>query len=311
MIDRDPDPRRGDLDASTRSGSATQASPVRRAPAWAVRAGLLATLAGACGLAHATALLGGVIALNMAGGGSACAFNALVPLTTPQDTFALSGATPSLPLCGGRTMSADLKGDAATPSVGLKIAASGPLTTAAAQVSFVDEWIITPAAGTPTGLVMIPVTLSLDGLVAPGSVYAPAVGRYLDYTLAISDKSGFSNPLQVFRNDGQVTATGTFAQTWSGVLALYNYNAPALPMTAVVQLGLSVPNLLEGSIDFFNTASLSMQLPAGFTARTSSGLPLVFEPDDPVVVSVPAPGSAALVALGLLAIGGALRRRSR
>jgi hypothetical protein len=152
---------------------------------------------------------------------------------------------------------------------------------------------------------MIPVTLSLDGEVAPGSIHAPGVGRFLDYNLAISDKSGLADPLQLFRADGQVGLTGSFAQTWAGILALYNYNATALPMTAVVELGLFVPNLLQGSVDFFNTASVSLQLPPGFTARTSSGLPLVFDP----VLPVSAPGTIGLAALGLLAIGWSRRRR--
>lgn len=257
------------------------------------------------GLAQATALLGGTISLNMAGS-SSCAFNASVPTTTPQDTFALSGATPTLPICGGRTMSAAMQGDAATPSVGLKLSASGPLTTGSALVKFTDEWSFTVPAGTPTGLVMFPVTFSLDGVVSPGATYAPAVGRFLDYTFALADKSGFADPLQTFRVDGQVTSTGTMVQSWNGTIAIYNYNSPALPMTAVVEPDLSIPNLLEGTVDFFNTASVRMSLPAGFTAHSSSGLPL-FEPP----LAVPAPATGGLLALALGLAGVAQRRGVR
>lgn len=270
------------------------ASPWRQG----VRTALAATALLTGSLAQATALLGGTISLNMAGSGT-CAFNASVPTTTPQDTFALSGATPALPICGGRTMSAAMQGDAATPSVGLKLSASGPLTTGSALVKFIDEWTFTVPAGTPTGLVMFPVTFSLDGVVSPGATYAPAVRRFLDYTFALTDKSGFADPLQTFRVDGQVTSTGTLVQSWNGTIAIYNYNSPALPMTAVMELDLSIPNLLEGTVDFFNTASVRMSLPAGFTAHSSSGLPL-FEP--PAAVAAPATGGLLVLALCLVGV---------
>lgn len=264
------------------------------------RIAAFAVLCGTAGLAHATAQLGGALSLGVNGG---CRFDALVPLTTLQDTFVLAGATPSLPGCGGLSVSGALRGDAASPAVGLKIVASGPNTPAAAQVSLVDEWIITPPAGTAAGPVLFPVILTLDGLVAPGSVFQAATGRFLDYTLAISDKYNGLDPLYKFRTDSQITTTGPASLSFSGTVAIRNYNTAAIPMTAVVQLGLSVPNLLAGTVDVFNTASLTMTLPPGFTAVTSSGLPLRF------ATPVPEPGTNALWALGLFAIGVAVRQR--
>jgi hypothetical protein len=264
------------------------------------RIAAFAVLCGTVGLAHATAQLGGVLSLGVNGG---CRFDALVPLTTLQDTFALAGATPSLPGCGGLGVSGALRGDAATPAVGLKIVASGPDTPGAAQVSLIDEWIITPPAGTATGPVLFPVTLTLDGLVAPGAVFMPTTGRFLDYSLVISDKYRGLFPLYQFRSDGQITATSAVSLSFSGTVAIHNYNTAAIPMTAFVQLVLSVPNLLAGTVDVFNSASLTMALPPGFAAVTSSGLPLSF------ATPVPEPGTNALWALGLFAIGVAVRQR--
>jgi hypothetical protein len=261
-----------------------------------------ALLCGAFGPAHATAQLGGVLALGVNGG---CRFDALVPLTTLQDTFALAGATPGSPGCGGLGVSGALRGDAAVPAVGLKIVASGPATPAAAQVGLLDEWVFTPPAGTAAGTVLFPVTFTLDGAVLPGSVFAPAVGRFVDYTLAISDKWGAALPAQTFRVDGQITTAGAVSLSFAGTVALRNFDSAALPMTAVVQFGLSVPNLLAGTVDAFNTASMTMMLPAGYTVTTSSGLPLNF----PTATPVPEAGTRAALALGLLAIGLAVRRR--
>ena len=53
--------------------------------------------------------------------------------------------------------------------------------------------------------------------------------------------------------------------------------------------------VFEGVLDFYNSAAASIQLPAGYSATTSSGLPLVFAP-------VPEPSLTALLAAGLVLV---------
>jgi hypothetical protein len=78
-------------------------------------------------------------------------------------------------------------------------------------------------------------------------------------------------------------------QTFNGVVA-FSYTGQPLPVA--VSMSLSVPGLFNGSVDFYNTAWIAMSLPAGFSATTSSGLPLVFAP-------VPEPSSGVLFGAGL------------
>ncbi len=79
--------------------------------------------------------------------------------------------------------------------------------------------------------------------------------------------------------NGSIASTGAFSQTFNGTVD-FRYFGPssALPMTAEVIVSLFVPGLNESVVDFCNTASISMVLPTGFSATTSSGLPLIFAP---------------------------------
>jgi hypothetical protein len=67
-----------------------------------------------------------------------------------------------------------------------------------------------------------------------------------------------------------------------------------------------MPGLTEGALDFYNSAAASILLPAGFSATTSSGLPLVFAP-----TPVPEPSPAALLLAGLACVGLARRWTAR
>ena len=67
--------------------------------------------------------------------------------------------------------------------------------------------------------------------------------------------------------------------SFSGVVSFRNDNQPLFPMVALVEMTMISSNLLSGSsIHFFNTGLVSITLPPGFTATTSSGLPVVFAP---------------------------------
>lgn len=244
--------------------------------------------------AHATATLGGVVSL--VGGSGACNFSQLVPLNTQQDTFVLNGATG----CLGTSSSVDLHGEAATGTIGLRATSSGNglgSSQAAAQVYYSDHWLLTPPAGLANGTYSIPVSLTLEGNISPGALYGFQFNRFLDYSLSVRDLYAGISPSTLFSVNGSISTTGAFTQTFNGNVN-FRYFGPgsALPMTAEVIASLSLPGLNEGVVDFYNTASISMQLPSGFSAATSSGLPLVFPP-------VPEPRTSAMmfVGLGLLA----------
>ena len=243
--------------------------------------------------AAATARLGGTISLQGGYLGS-CNVRSLVPTDTAQDSFALAAAT--LP-CLGDSSSVQIRGEAATASIGLRAVSIGDglgSSKAAAGVSFVDEWRIGVPAGTPIGLISLPVSLRLDGNISPGALWAFNQNRYLEYSLSIGDFAGNGGVGRAFMVNGRLAASGNFSQTFQGNVAFSNLGAGA-PPTAQVSLLLLVPGLIEGQIDFYNTASASVTLPPGYTATTSSGLQLVFAP-------VPEPATTALMLLGGVAL---------
>jgi hypothetical protein len=236
--------------------------------------------------AAATATSGGSISL--VGGAGACNVAASVPLNTPQDNFGLSRATG----CAGTSSSAQLRASAATASVGLRAASSGNglgSSQVSAQVSLEDQWRISVPAGTPLGPLTLPVSLHLEGSISPAAVVGFQFGsRFLDYFLYIGP------PASIFslQASGSITTTGAFAQTFTGNVT-WQYTGQ--PLEAAIGLSLFVPGFNEGALDFYNSAAASVLLPAGYSATTSSGLPLVFAP-------VPEPSPPALLLAGLACV---------
>jgi len=259
---------------------------------------LLVALSLGCGIlgaspdALATANLGGVVSV-LAGNG-VCNASALVPGNTLQDSFQLDRST----ACLGGLASAQVRGNAATGSVGLRVTSLGNglgSSNAAAQVQFSDQWTIAVPAGTPWGAINLPLTLRLDGTVSPGAKVDPGNGgQFLQYALSIGEPYSFN----VLSGNGQLSTVGVFSQTFNGVVE-FVYSGQ--PLKVAVEMNLTAPGLFEGSVDFYNTATASMRLPAGYSASTSSGLALVFAP-------IPEPSHGVLLAGGLLAL--ALARRA-
>lgn len=262
----------------------------------AVLAGLFTLTAGD---ASATASLGGTLAAVASGG--ACSDTKQVPSTTLQDTFLLGGTA----ACSGDFASADMHGDAAAASVGLRGAALGNglgSSSVAAMISLTDQWLLTAPVGTAPGMISIPVSLTIEGSVSPGAAFAPFSGRFLDYGLLIRDHYSAGVPGSFLSAGGSVVADGNFSETFNGSVNFRYYGPGSLPMTADVSMNLSIPALWEGTVDFYNTAAISMALPAGFSATTSSGTPLVFAP-------IPEPGVNATMLAGLALVGWKCRRR--
>jgi hypothetical protein len=241
----------------------------------------------ASGPAGATAQLGGVIDATFVSGN--CNQSAQVPLTTLQDNFALNLAVP----CSAGAVSGSLKGSSATGSIGLTLTASGN-GFAAATVALVDFWYLTPPPGTAAGFYTIQATLHIDGTAAG----VPVLGNYLTYTMTLLD---FNSSLPNGRIDGigAVTTPGAYSQTFSAPLSVRYFGPGGGPAVLQVALQMSVPNLNAGTVDFFNTGFAALSLLPGWTAVTSSGLP---------VTPVPEPAAAVLMLLGAGAL--ALRRAS-
>ena len=278
----------------------SRVTPSSRARRVLPRLALVALLGSAVSAAQATAYLGSTIGL--VDGTSPCSRSAQIPNTTQQDTLHLA-----LSACG--TQSAEARG-AATGVLGLRASSAGGtsgIRATSASISLLDHWVIAVPPGTANGSVFtIPVTLKIDGAVSAGAVHDARSPGFLQYTVSVIDFYG-SGP-GFFAQD-YIGATGPFAQTLTGSVT-FNYLGAAVPSTLEVSMDLSIPALYDGTVDFYNTAALSLGLPPGFTATTSSNIPLVALPNDPPPTgAVPEPGTLTLGGIGLLALVGRTRRK--
>lgn len=254
----------------------------RKLPRTWIRLLVVCAAGSVAGQAAATAAIGG--ALSLIGGNGACNVSALVPQDTQQDSFALSRST----ACAGTRSDAQIRGSAATASVGMRASSQGNgqgSSQVATQVRLADQWQISVPSGTPLGPITLPVSLHLEGSITPGALNGFQFNRFLDYTMNI----GLPFSFNAFQANGSIGTTGAFAQTFNGSVT-WRYTGQ--PLAAAIELSLFMPGLNEGVVDFYNSAAASIQLPSGYSATTSSGLPLVFAP-------VPEPSPAALLAAGL------------
>lgn len=251
--------------------------------------------------AGASAQLGGVIGTSFAAGYGSCNRSQAVPLNTPQDSFSMQLSAD----CDNGTAHAAgrLRADAATGSIGLQLSADGA-SVASAEVRLFDTWLFSVAPGTLPGTYAIPVSFHLEGSVQPGS-YARLGGNFLNYAFSTRDLYA-GLPTSSLAASGYVDATGSFLFDITSMVDFrYLGLDSALPMTAEVEIVLFAPQLETGALDFFNTATVSLALPSGWSAHTSSGLALPFG----TAAAVPEPSAPALLLLGLAGMG--LQRRAQ
>lgn len=118
---------------------------------------------------------------------------------------------------------------------------------------------------------------------------------FLEYSLSMLNLSGGAGPQPTFSANDSVTATGAYAKTFNSALSVHYYGpGGGLQTTVQTAVQMMVFQLEHGTVDFYNTAFASLDLPAGWTAVTSSGLP--------VVSAVPEPGTAILALCGAAAL---------
>jgi hypothetical protein len=238
----------------------------------------------ASGAASATARTGGIISATFSEAFGACNKSSQVPQTTLQDSFNLALSAS----CAAGSVSGTLWADTATGSAGLRVIAAGT-GSASAQVSLHDTYVLTPPAGTAVGTYLIPVRLHIDGSVAAGSTGSS--GSFLSYGMALADGSGSNLPFATFSANSNVTSIGAYSQTFNSGLSVRYFGASSLPTTVDFTVNLTAGQFKDGTLDFYKTALVSLALPDGWSAVTSSGLP--------VVSAVPEPTTAVLLLLGM------------
>jgi hypothetical protein len=258
-----------------------------------------------CGPATATTISGVAGAIASSG---ACNDTKQVQANTSaavRDTLELHAATS----CNGQSASVDLRGDSATATIGIKASANGTSTgssQAAGEVALHDTWVFTVAPGhAPQTFISIPVSITLEGNISSDAIFDPVFGRFLDYSLFVTD---FYTNLGLLPS-GKIATTGAFSQTFSGNVDLDYFGLNSLQSKLNIALQMDIVSLLHGTVDFYNTASISLDLPEGVSVVTSSGLPLRF--GSPVVGAVPEPGTIPLLLAGLAIIGYRVSGRSR
>lgn len=256
----------------------------------------LAFIAGLLGALHlggaSAAQTGGTVAVSGGAPGPSCQSSRTVSTSTVQDTLSLAVAAS----CNGGSGTAEIRSDALAPSVGLQGSASD--SSASAFVILSDVWTIGVPASVPLGgSFSLPVSFRLEGDVAPGSLYGPAFGRFLDLSGSLGQ---FGTASGLFQVSSRIDSIGHFDQTFAGLATFTNFGPTAT--LAMFEISLFMPFLQHGSVDFLNTLAASVALPPGFTVTSGSGAAL-FAPLAPVA-PVPEPETVVLMMAGLLGLGG-------
>jgi len=205
-------------------------------------------------------------------------------------------------------------GNAGLPGVGVTGTSSGNgmgSSEVSTQTTLLDNWIISVPAGTAAGTVFtLPVTFTVDGTISAGAVYSPYTLGFLRYQFLLNDIYGPLGNGSSVDIDSFVTTTGTVALSFTQDVSFEYYGA-AVPSGLQASFDLSIPGLYEGTVDFYDTASAFVDLPPGFTATTSSGLPLFVQAvTPPAAGTVPEPPMLLLMSIGLIGVAWHRRRRA-
>lgn len=206
-----------------------------------------------------------------------------------QDFLDLSLSAP----CSNGTVGGSIEADASAASVGLRLTSSGT-GLGYASVYLADDVILTPPRGTTVGTFTIPVTFQLKGEIDKRTKMQEDP-FFLAYGFAGRGTFFFGDS---YVENGFVEDTGKFELTTGFELKSSSYWGTQNQISAYYRIELRVPGMLEGNIDFFDTAFASFSLPEGWTGKTSSGLTLTSP--------IPEPSSALMFALG---VGFLARRR--
>lgn len=191
----------------------------------------------------------------------------------------------------GASASGAARADLTTGSVGLELFArpvAGGYAGGAGQSSLTDRLHFAVAGGLDPGEdLLVGVTFTIAGTLSPDALFQPIYGRFLDYSLSFSD----------FTASGTVTATpGPGPSTFSEVVSL---TSPFL--TADVAMTLFVPGIEQGGVEFLDAATVELDLPAGVTFTSESG----------VFLTAPESTSTALAVASVSTLACLCRRRSR
>lgn len=175
---------------------------------------------------------------------------------------------------------AESTADLPTATAALRLEATPVnVSNAAGQTQLVDNFLFQDpthvlAPGEP---LIVGVTFTLDGAVAPGSLTAnPGVYSYLAYSLSIIDFYSGADPDALFQANGTIMSPTSGAMEFSGEIEV---RQPFLN----AQLSMSVlgQGLTEGSVDY--VASIALDLPPGITWTSTSGVLLTVPEPDPML----------------------------
>jgi hypothetical protein len=193
---------------------------------------------------------------------------------------------------------AESTADLPTATAALRLeATNASVSNAAGQTQLVDNFIFQDPTQVlaPNEPLIVGVTFTLDGAVAPGSLTAnPGVHPYLAYSLSIIDFYYGADPDALFQ------ANGTILTPTSGAMQFTDTIEVRQPfLNAQLVMNLLGQGLTEGSVDY--VASIALDLPAGITWTSTSGVLLTVPEPTPILAN-----AAVLASLALLRV-----RRSR